>query len=254
MTIQNHISESDQRGVTLMIAILVMAGIVLITVSVSFFAISEIRASRAVFLSEPAMAAATSGGEKGIWTIKRVGVGSITNCANGSNSSTLNNNSKVDICTFYQSATIHLLPNTPYTFYLYNPNDINGDPGLLNWPIYYFDMIYKTGSFAVNATIDRIVPVNPAFNKTGAVSTPAGSVTRIDGLDANTTDPNTGNLERRMKVVLQSTGDVTVEVNTNQGMPDFPTVDSSGCVGSNISNCNSILETFKRRINVMVPQ
>jgi len=65
-----------------------------------------------------------------------------------------------------------------------------------------------------------------------------------------------GSSDLRFKVTLVSAGDATLEVNTNRGMPTFPTVDATGCSSkSAVSSCSTAgQEIFSRRINVTVLQ
>jgi Tfp pilus assembly protein PilX len=233
-------TSTSQDGVTLLISIMMLSGILVISVTVGYFAIQELRASRAYVLSEPAVAAAQSGAEKGIWYIKRTS--EVLNCANP-NSTTLSNNTSVEICKTYQNVTVQLQANTDYVFYLYNPNNINGDPDMSDFPINYLDVTHKSGAYLISVDIIRITGESV---RTASVN--PESSTRLDGLYPG------GGQEARMKVTLRSAAKATVELNTNQGMPDFPVIDSSGCSGVSGGNCSSSTEAYKRKINVTVPQ
>ncbi|MBI3952828.1 MAG: hypothetical protein HY336_02635 [Candidatus Doudnabacteria bacterium] len=230
----------SQKGVTLLIALLVMSGITLITLSVGYFAIQEIRSTRAVILTEPAIGAAETGGEQGVWAIKRSA--SLTDCASGKTGGNLGNSSRVETCKYYGAATIGLAANTNYSFYLYDPNDINGDIDLSNYPYNYLSVAHKSGGFGVTVTVARITGASVGNGSASPGSTETISI-----------QPVASGSEGRMKVTLFSFGDATVEVNTNQGIPDRPTVDSSGCSGTG-ADCSSVEDNYKRRINVTVPQ
>lgn len=217
-----------------------LSGILVISVTVGYFAIQELRASRAIIFSEPAISAAQSGAEKGIWYLNRTT--EVLDCAN-QNTITLTNNTTVSICKNYQNATIQLEADTNYVFYLYNPNDINGDPDMSEFPINYLDVSQVSGAYAVNVDIIRVTG-----ESVRSTSVNPGSQIRIDNLY-----PGSG-LEARMKVTLFAPADGTVKLNTNQGMPDFPVIDSSGCYGVGIGNCSTASEAYRRKINVTVPQ
>lgn len=237
---QSDLSKKSQDGVTLLISIMMLSGILVISVTVGYFAIQELRASRAVIFSEPAISAAQSGAEKGIWYLNRTT--EALDCAN-QNTTNLTNNTTVSICKNYQNATVQLEANTNYVFYLYNPNDINGDPDMSDFPINYLDVSQVSGAYAVNVTIIRVTG-----ESVRSTSVNPGSQIRIDNLY-----PGSGQ-ESRMKVTLSSISNATVKLNTNQGMPDFPVIDSSGCYGIGVSNCNAANEAYRRKINVTVPQ
>ncbi|MBI4363231.1 MAG: hypothetical protein HY545_00070 [Candidatus Doudnabacteria bacterium] len=237
-----HIPHSDQEGVTLLISLLIMSGITLITLTVGFFAIQEIRSTRAVLLTEPAIAAAETGGEQGIWAIKNNT--SLSDCSTGKSIGTLANYSKVEACKYYGAATIEIAASSEYNFFLYNPNDINGDVDLTRFPYSYLSVIHKSGGYSVVVTITRI---DGSAVGSSTVSPGGGGTISIPEVISGS--------EGRMKVTLFSTGDATVEVNTNQGIPDRPTVDSAGCSGTAAStDCSSVQSAYKRRINVTVPQ
>ena len=234
--------NSNEAGVTLLLAVLILASLTLSALAIAGFAVQEIRASRAVALAEPAISAAETAGEQGLWAIKRNS--SLINCTAGLLSQNLGTNTVVSSCKSYGTATFALQANTPFVFYLYDPNNINGDIDLSGFPYSWLSVNHRAGGFQVAINITRITgefvasaAVNPSANQT--VNIPAVS---------------TGS-EGRMKVVLTSTGNATVDVNTNQGMPDFPTVDAIGCSSrSAVNDCNANQELYSRRINVIVPQ
>lgn len=236
----NHLDK--QAGVTLLISILILSGIMLVVSTAAFFSIQELRASRAVVLSEPAIAAANSGGEQGIWALKR-GV-TMTDCAVGYSSTPIGSNAKVDSCRSYGAATINITGGTPLIMFLYNPNDINGDISLASYVYTNFQLTNDTGTYNVTLDIARINgnPVNNILvspGTTGTIAIPAVS----------------SGQEGRMKVTISSPVDATITVNTNLGMPEFPTVDAAGCSSlTSITDCNSLAEIFKRRLNITVPQ
>jgi len=254
----HHKTNNPQSGVTLLIAVLLLAGLTLISLSVATFMIQEIRSSRAIILSEPAVGAAESAGEEGIWAIKRGTA--IQDCTNGSTTITLSNNTSVNTCRSYGEATLSVKAGVTLEFYLYDPIDPNGDIDLLGcgscptpstnpsgFPFNSLDVTNKTGTNNVNLTVTRV------DGTTVIPSTPIPP----DGNVHNFFMPNVaGGSEGRMLITLSSVTDATVLVNTNQGMPSFPTINSTGCSSKTLNvNCSSSTqELFSRKINVTVPQ
>ena len=137
----SNLKRNSQEGVTLLISLLIMSGITLITLTVGFFAIQEVRSTRAILLTEPAIGAAETGGEQGVWAIKRDVT--LMDCSSGREKGVLINNSKVESCKYYGAATIELEAGVNYSFYLYNPNDINGDVGLSDFSFSFFSPPHK---------------------------------------------------------------------------------------------------------------
>jgi hypothetical protein len=231
----------DQRGVTLLLSVFVLSGITLISITVGFFTIQEIRSSRAIILSEPAIAAAESAGERGLWAIKRSGA--ITECSNGVTTQNIGG-AIVDYCRSYGAAVINLEAGQSRTLFLYNPNDINGDIDLSEFPYTFFQTNHITGNFSVSVVIDRL-----DGNSVGNANVSPGGVESINVPSV----PQ--DIEARMRVTLSSASDATVRVNTNQGLPNVPTIDAAGCSSeSPINNCSQVDESFKRRINIIVPE
>lgn len=240
---------------TLLISIMIMSTISIISLVVGFLAIQEIRSSRAVLLSEPAINAAESGGEYGTWVIKR-GVGAIATCPAVTQSS-LGNNAKVDICKSYSSAVIALKANIPYVLYLYDPNDVNGNlcmnavytPSCSGAAVYTsFSTVHKAGLNNILVAIETLSGQSFAGS---TMAVPPGGNNSI-----SIPDPIPSATDERMKVTLTSVSDSEVEINALPlGLSDFPTVNSSGCTSkSTIANCAGTEETFKRRINITIPQ
>ncbi len=238
----------NQSGVTLLISILVMSGLALISLAVGTFAIQELRASRADIVSEPAIAAAETAGEQGLWAIKRNTT--LINCNSGQTAANLSNGAVVNSCKSYGSATINLKANTPLAIFLYDPNNINGDIDLLGYPYNNLTVVHQSGQFQVNINVVRLdgtpvgaQPLSVSPGGTGVVNIPA----------VGSTNPQT---EGRMQVTLQSTGDATIVVNTNQGMPTYPTIKAGGCAArTSITNCSTAgRELYSRSIEITVPQ
>jgi Tfp pilus assembly protein PilX len=240
-----HVTRNNQAGVTLLISILIMSGLALISLTVGAFAIQELRASRAVVLAEPAISAAETAGEQGLWAIKRNV--SLANCTSGTASSSLANGARVTYCKTYSSAVFDLKASTPFVFYLYDPNNINSNIDLLSYPYNTLTITNQAGNFSADVNVVRLdgtavgtQPVTIAPGTTQVINIPAVSA----------------GSEGRMKVTIQSTGAATVAVNTNQGLPNYPTVNAGGCAAKTaVSDCNNTSqELYSRRLNITVPE
>ena len=230
-----------QEGITLLIAVLIVSATAVVTSTVGYFAIQEIRASRAVSMSEPAISAALSGGEEGLWSIKRGGT--LTACPNATTTS-VNNNVKIDLCKSYGPAEVTVTAGVPYMLYLYNPNDINGDADLSDYPYSYVQVTNYSASTTMGVDVKRIddTPVSTQ------------SVTPGNTITINIPAVSPGQ-EGRMKITLTTPSTTNVWVNTNRGMPEYPILDSSGCSSAaTITTCNDGAEIYKRKINITVPQ
>lgn len=258
----NHFAKnSNQAGVTLLLSFLIMAGLMIITLTVTFFAVQELRQSRTSSLSEPSIVAAETGGEQGLWLIKRSTFAD--QCDDGTNyyqiDGTTSGNSKVrqSKCVSYGPATFELQPDEEFVFFLYDPTNINGNlcmeenpptcDGAQLYDTIFFD--YIAGNFAV--TVDVVTLDNVFVGSTTLSSGVASSNLLIDRDIIGSTD-------ERLRVVMRSPDHATVKVNPTgsiEGMPDFPTIDSIGCSAhSNIPDCEIDSEVFKRRINITVPR
>jgi len=244
----------SQSGITLLISVMVLSGLTMVSLAVAAFASQEIRASRAVVLAEPAIAAAASAGEQGLWVIKR-GQGSLAQCdpnpnnppatvqlSNGSNSS-------ITSCKSYAGGTFVLEAGVPFTFYLYDPNNVNGNIDLLSFPFNFLTVDNQSAIYTVTAHVTRLdgTPITPE---------PAGQAVVPNGFQSIVIPAVIPGAEGRIQVTLQSAGDATVAIDTNQGLPNFPTVNAAGCASrTNVSNCNATgQELFSRKINIIVPQ
>lgn len=247
----NLTKGNPEQGVTLLLATLILAGITLTILAIAAFTIQEIRASRAVALTEPAISAAESAGEQGLWALKRSDNLQLCPSAVSQN---LGTNTLSSLCKSYDSATIDVKAGVPFVFYLYNPTDINGDVDLHDYPYTSLSVAYVSGVTTVNVNVARIdgvsTGITPPSSNVDSTVNPMQTV-NISAVPA--TNPKT---EARMKVTLTSAGNVTLNVDTNRGMPTFPTVDATGCSSrSAVASCTGgAQELFTRRIKVTVPQ
>lgn len=235
-----------EAGVTLLISILVMASLALVSLAVAAFTIQEIRSSRAVVLTESAIGAAETAGEQGLWAIKR---GVALSACPAQTTVSLSNGALVNSCKSHSSAVFDLEANTDFVFYLYNPDNINGDIDLSEYPYTWLDVNSLSGSFQISITVVHIDGSSNNISPSASSVNP-GEVRRVQ---ISQVPENT---EGRMQVTLRSAGSGTVSVNTNQGMPNFPTIIAGGCSAKvAVSDCgNTSQDLYSRQINISVPQ
>lgn len=236
----------------MLLSVLILATMALVSLAIGYFTIQEIRATRAIVLTEPAIDAAESGSEVAIWSLKRNTF--LVSCQTPTATS-LGNGSFVSTCRSTDGVTLNLAANKGFTFYLYDPNNINGDVDLSGFPYNSLSVTHKSGGFSVSVALVRLdgsavggCPIPPSACATAS----PGGVTQTITIPAVVSGS-----EGRMKVTLQSTADATVFVNTNQGMPGFPTINSTGCSAKNsLSNCLGVnnQEVYTRKIDVLIPQ
>lgn len=243
MTVTDHRSQiTDQKGVTLLFSVFVMAGVTIITITVGFFAVQELKATKSVVLAEPAIIAAETAGETGLWQIYRVNT-MPPDCANQNNPTELLDSSRAlnMKCMSYGSAVMDIVPDVASSFFLYNPSDINGD---LNPGYEWLDVTYKSGANTLNIVVQR------ADDSAVANVTVSPAQTARINLPTNPLEDN------RYKVILTSTGNVTAEFNTNLGMPDFPTLNAEGCTtgGTDAGSCLTTSNAYRRRLHILVPR
>ncbi|MGE5298206.1 MAG: hypothetical protein ACM3KM_03515 [Acidobacteriaceae bacterium] len=255
-----------QNGVTLLLAVLILSTISLVTLSVSYFAIVEMRASRGNTLTEPAIGAAETAGEQAIWSIKRSSVGGLPpDCATSTYYTSLSGDvtgtrTLQKKCSTFGPVRFDLVPKQSIDIYLYDPNDINGNKTMLNSSgVQLFSAfgVSMTGSYAVSVsavTMDGI-------NVTGTQFNPVVSVNNAVPLVQSIPNPVPGSVDQRIRITITApeNGYASVIVSATSpaginGLPGFPTIDTEGCsANSNISNCNSAGDIFKRRLNITVP-
>lgn len=241
MRFLSKIHYHPQDGVTMLFAVFVVASVSIISLTVGFFAIQEIRSSRAVALSEPAITAAESAGEEGLWIVKRSG--SVSNCTNQQQQEVLTDSKTViSKCIAFTNAAIKVNPNKTLTFYLYDPANINGNtnPGYQNIVV-----TYLSGRNFATVVVQRLDGTQ--VSSTGIV--PGSNPVTINLL-TNPLDDN------RFKVIISSSGAITLDITTNLGMPDFPILSAEGCAArsTDVGSCSTNTEAFKRRLNIVIPK
>ncbi len=259
--------KKSQKGITLLLSVIIMMIILLVTLTVSFLATQEIRASRSVFLAELAITGAQSAGEEGLWALKRQG--SFDNCnSNPAYTPLSSSNGKVQIrrCKKFDSVLVTLEANKPLVILLYDPIDPNGNLCM--------NENYTAGSYtgcSGNPLINRInvfqnsgaSPVSVSaqdfdLNNPWSVSGSAQTIgATIIPADMNIPDPIPGSSDERLSLILDpgvNEATVTITVTPN-GLPNFPTIDAEACAaGKDITACTDSDDILKRRVNITVPQ
>ncbi|MBX4205127.1 MAG: hypothetical protein KW788_02995 [Candidatus Doudnabacteria bacterium] len=272
--------NSKQAGVTLLLAVLITAGLTLIALTISALTIQSIRNSRAVTLSEPAIGQAHSGAEEGVWRIKRYGT--VANCDSpysGEQSVSSDIYSARNYCQTMSPASFELSSNNPFIFFLYDPAWPNGVPNSVTG-LSCSDGVLLDLSEMDNggySSMDITLPGSAAHNLSVYVTRLGGSaagspasypipVTVAPGGSISISSllgPQGCGQDNRMQVKLVywlggTTGaeTATVGVNTDIGMPGFPTIDSTGCAqkGAGSGNECTAAEIYSRKIEVTVPK
>ncbi len=263
---RNRVNWREQSGITLLLSVLILSGIFIVVTTVSILAVQEIRASRSSSLSEPAIVAAETSGEQGIWLLKRSTFS--TSCPASSatqidGTTSTSSTTRTTKCVTYDKASFDVQPGTPVSFFLYDPADINGnlcmnadvpvgaptcDGGKL-----FGNIVLRMMSGAFSANVDAVTLDGTYFNSFGLTLVPNGTLT------IPIPDPIPGSADERIVVTITATSPITVEATTSggviTGLPDYPTIDAEGCSSTTaITNCNSTNEIFKRRVNITVPR
>ena len=231
-------TKNSQSGVTLLFSVLVMSGVSLIAMTVSYLAIQELRASRAVALSEPAIGAAETAAETGLWKMNRSS--SLPDCATNPTPDILSKTLSMK-CVTYSDAVFQVTPALPGSFHLYDPNNINGNTN----PGYTFLLVsYVSGTTALTVRVERLDATEVVTTTTAAGSSPA-----TINLPTNPAQDN------RFKVIMTSAGSMTVDVNTNLGMPEFPTMNAEGCATAHndTAGCLQTPDAFRRKLHISLP-
>ncbi|MEK7652213.1 MAG: hypothetical protein AAB351_03395 [Patescibacteria group bacterium] len=120
---------SNQDGVTLLLAILVLSAITAIVFSIAAIAVNEIKTSSDLTRTEPVLTAAEAVAEDSLFKLVR-GLGTVSGCA--SPSSTIIAGVTVTTCASYYLSnpyTFSLPADGERDFYLYNPTDQTQPPG-----------------------------------------------------------------------------------------------------------------------------
>lgn len=246
--------HNRQAGVTLLLAVMIVSGISLISLTVAFLGIQEIRNSKSASLTGSAIGAADTGSEQGLWNAKRRN--NVADCSGNVAFSDLGNNSASGVCKNYNAPiTINLEANKEAELFLYDPNDINGDydlrgcefcdPPLVNsagFNITNIKVNRTSGPFQVDVNVYRIN--NAVAFKSGVANDNEASINFV----------NKPGDENRMRVTFSSQSAAVIVVSTNKGIPSMATIESTGCAAAkNIENCNED-NIVSRKLEVTLPE
>jgi Tfp pilus assembly protein PilX len=126
-TLQSN--QEDQRGITLLLSILILSAMTAIVFSVAAVALNEIRTSGDLIKTEPVIQASQALAEDGLFRTVR-GYSALADCS-GASVTTLNGVSVSTCASYYYTSpyNFNLSQNARRDFYLYNPTDQNANPG-----------------------------------------------------------------------------------------------------------------------------
>jgi Tfp pilus assembly protein PilX len=122
-------NREDQKGITLLLSILILAAITAIVFSVASVTLNEIRTSADLIKTEPVIQASQALAEDGLFQTVR-GYSSLADCSAAS--TTILNGVTVSTCASYYYTSpysFNLSQNARRDFYLYNPTDQSANPG-----------------------------------------------------------------------------------------------------------------------------
>jgi hypothetical protein len=257
-----------QAGVALLLTVMIVSGITIITTTVAFFVIQEIRANRGALLTEPAIIAAETASEQGVFRVKKSNFNTL--CSSNPAYTTLSGSATasdimIRTCLTSVPATFQIVPGASITFYLYDPANVNGNTCLEDGACpadgngagnqLYQSIVLEqvTGSYNVDVDVDTLDGID--YRNTTIPAT--GTKTATVGIDRNIL----GSSDERLKVTITASisGSTTVRVSTTgllTGIPDYQTLDAEGCAafGVDVVDCNAQAELYKRRINVTLPR
>jgi hypothetical protein len=256
--------KNSEEGVAILLSVMIISAIAVITTYMAVFIMQEIRANRGSYLTEPAIVAAESATEQGIYVAKS-GVASDV-CSNtpytGPNGATAPSSTRMRTCLNSIPATLPVVLGNPVTFRLYDPADVNGnlcmetdatcpDDGGGSGDQLYSSLIVRHVSGASTVTVNIVTLDNQTVANQALAPGNTGTY-NIPRNILNSTD-------ERLKITLSvALGSATVEVSSTGvygSMPDYRILDSVGCVSSGpaITNCDESGEIYKRRI-ITVPR
>ncbi len=257
--------QNSQDGVAILLAVMIISAITVITTTVAFFVIQEVRTNRATALTEPAIVAAETAGEQGIYRVKRSNFSASCGTAPYTQldgSTTTNSSTRIRSCLATGPTVFQFTSAEPLVVYLYDFTNVQGNTCMEDDAVcpadgggsgnqLYTSLIvkYLTGSFSVNVDIDTVDGVNYANGTLTRGQTGTYPIAR-NILNSN---------DERLRITLTATsGSATVEISTTglyAGLPDYRTLDAEGCVsfGQNVANCDANSEMYTRRLNITLP-
>jgi len=226
--------KSDQRGVTLLLAILVLSAVTAVVFTVAALALNETRTSGDLIKSEPAITAAEAGTEDVLYYAVRGLGGYSTNCTTPTtttvNAVTLSyclNPYLVDPYQFTVNA------NTQKNFFLYNATSQGAAPG------------YTNVSVTLNSGISGTVYICSWTNQNCSGSPDVATLTPTTGQTQNSAlNPNQSIGYQIIFSNTNITNDVFTVTTTPNGMP-------SGTATIEVTGSNN---GVTRKIQTILPQ
>lgn len=260
----------QQEGVAILISVLLISGIAIISSTIAFFLIQEVRSNRATYLTEPAIIGAESAAERGIYNLKRGST--VTSCNSNPAFTNIDPGSRVRYrnCLTATKATFQFDHTQDLILYLYDPANINGNFCMEN------DLVCPADG---NGTGTQLYTSLNVQHISGGIVTV--TLESFDQLWTTTRLVNPGALERieilrnlpnsndeRIRITISSGGPATVQIDAGfpppdprgigiyQGLPNYTTIDAEACYPYNVSGttCDMAGEVYTRRVNVTVPQ
>jgi len=231
--------KNDQRGVTLLLSILVLSALTSIVFSVAAIAVNETRVSGDLLKTEPAITAAEAGTEDLLYYAVR-GVGTYSTDCTAPTISTLNG-VQLSICANPYLANPYQftvgpkvgLVNGERDFFLYNPITQGGAPGYTNISINLIS--------GVSATVDICTWANT--NCVGAPDVVSLALT-TGQTKAQVLDPNTATGYQVIFLNANSTSDGFSVTTTPNGIPS----------GTSTLEATGANKGVTRKIQTILPQ
>lgn len=218
----------NQQGVTLVVAVVLLAGVTFVSFSISTVIIREIASARLVLLTEPAISGANSGGEIGLFRFLREIGGTSTSGSTPQSNATyqvtpdlyddpyvfnIANGAKIRVGLFdaetttkqtnnYQSVTITSTANNPFEVAVYSWDDTKNSYCAKQ-------TISQNGQYScsLNAVDDRyIIEIEPTGNNaSGQISAIRNDGSRGIPSDSPNMDVlgQSGNVQRKIKIDLE---------------------------------------------------
>ncbi|MBX4187902.1 MAG: hypothetical protein KW793_02075 [Candidatus Doudnabacteria bacterium] len=257
----------QQKGVAILLAVLLISAITVISTTIAFFLIQEVKSNRATYMTEPAIVAAESAAEQGIYQIKRgTAVSSCDSNPTFGNVDPANNKVKYRNCLIASKATFQIDQSKDLVLYLYDPTNINGNlcmettsscpldgNGSGTQLFTSLNIQHVTGGL-VTATLESL---DGLYSTTQLVSIGSKAIIPIARNLPNAED-------ERLKVTISTGSIATIDVDAGmagnlgvyQGLPSYATIDAEACSAFNVTptTCDTAGEIYTRRINVTLPQ
>lgn len=120
-----------QRGVTLLLSLLILGSITVIIFGIAAVTMNEIKTSSDLGRTEPAITAASASTEDSLYLLVR-GLGTLASCSSPTIDNSFGNGASTSTCADYYYSNPYSFSLTSLGsqyFYLYNPTNQTGNPG-----------------------------------------------------------------------------------------------------------------------------